>query len=299
MSKKRTALLGSLRVGSGFPVRVMAAINLSPESFYKGSVASSVRDVSKRAERAVEEGAEILDIGGMSTAPYLSTSEVSEELETERIRSAVPLVTGLGAQVSVDTVRASVAEVALRLGASAVNDVSGLKNDPRMASVVRDSGASLIVMAHSTRKGRGRPITQVRSALRETLSIASSSGVEAERVIVDPGIGFFRDRGAGRAFSPQDVMHWYEWDGQVIDGLSELWALGRPVCVGLSRKSFIGKILGLDDAEDRLIGSVAATAIAAIRGADLVRTHDVKETIQAVRVAEAITRRGPGPRRVA
>lgn len=294
---KRTAQFGPLKVGPGFPVRVVAAVNVSPESFYKGSVATTHRAIAERVAEAVEHGAEVIDIGAMSTAPYLKT-EVTEEIEKARIGAALRAIGRTEVTVSVDTVRAPVADFALKNGASVVNDVSGLKNDARMAGVVKDHGASLLSMAHSTKSSSSRPIIQVREALRETLRLAASAGIQEGRIVLDPGIGFFREEGAGRAYSPQELMPWHAWDTDVLAELSELEALGRPLCVGLSRKSFLGKILKLEDPEDRLSGSLAATAIAVANGADMVRTHDVKETVQAVRVAEAILRRGRSAGRV-
>ena len=289
---RRTAKLGPLQVGPGFPVRIMAAVNVSPESFYKGSVAIGPRDILASVTGALERGAEVIDIGAMSTAPYLE-SEVTEELERERIAEALRVVEGLEAVISVDTLRASVAELALKRGASIINDVSGLKNDEKMARVVKEHGASLLAMAHSSVGARARPMVQVRESLRRTLAIARRAGIQEESIVLDPGIGFFREEGAGRAYSPQGLMPWHEWDSVVLADLGELRVLGRPLCVGLSRKSFLGKILKLDDPGERLPGSIAATAMAVMNGADMIRTHDVKETVQAVRVVEAIMRRGP------
>lgn len=292
---KRTARLGSVLLGPGFPVRIMAAVNVSPESFYRGSVASTAREISALVRRAIEEGADIVDIGAMSTAPYLK-NEISEEVELARIRKALGLIAEIsGVTVSVDTLRASVADVALMSGASVVNDVSGLKNDAEMARVLKERGASLLAMAHSSRISKMGPITQVRQALSETLRIAERAGIDEQRIVLDPGIGFFREDGAGRAYSPQKLMPWHEWDCQVLADLRKLESLNRPLCLGLSRKSFLGKILNLGGPEDRLPGSLAATAIAVMNGAHMIRTHDVKETVQAVRIAEAVTKRRSRP----
>ncbi len=287
---KRTATLGSLRVGGDSPVRVMAAINVSPESFYKGSVVTLPKEIARRVKEAVRLGADIIDIGAMSTAPYLK-NEVPVEVEKDRVRSALRAVEGIDAVVSVDTMDASVADMALENGARVVNDVSGLKNDGEMASVVKSRGASLLAMAHSAGISSGRPIEQVSRALQATLRIAEHAGIPRNRVVLDPGIGFFRERGAGRAYSPQDSMSWAEWDVAVLAGLRSFDSLGSPLCVGLSRKSFIGEVLKLASPEQRLTGSIAATAVAVMNGADIIRTHDVLETIQCVRMVEAITGR--------
>jgi dihydropteroate synthase len=288
---KSVAKLGPVRVGSGFPVRIIAAINVSPESFYGGSVANTPEKISAMASKISTEGADILDIGAMSTAPYLK-NEISQEVESARIRSALRTVMETGhVTVSVDTLRASVADVALRNGASIINDVSGLKNDAGMARVIKDHGASLLAMAHSSKTSKVAPIARVRQALSETMRIAQREGIAEQHIVLDPGIGFFREEGAGRAYSPQKLMPWYEWDCHVLANLRKLETLRRPLCVGLSRKSFLGKILNLENPEERLPASLAATAVAVMNGANVVRTHDVRETVQAVRIVEAMTRR--------
>lgn len=289
------ALLGSLTVGEGLPVRLMAAINTSPESFYKGSVASTGKEIARRVRQAVEEGADLVDIGGASTAPYLEVA-VSAEVERGRVVAALrhALEAGGGRKTvfSVDTVRASVADAALRQGATVVNDVSGLKNDPQMPRVVRERGASLLAMAHSSHASKLAPIPLVDRALRETLRIAERAGMDPRGVVLDPGIGFFRSERASATSSQQSSMPWYEWDCEVLANLGRLRRLGRPIGVGLSRKSFLGKVLSLEMPEDRLAGSLAATALAVMNGASLIRTHDVRETLQAVRVVEAVRARG-------
>lgn len=283
-------------MGDGLPVRILAAINVSPESFYRGSIATSARDVSRSVTAAVGDGADAVDIGAMSTAPYLA-SEVSAEVERDRVTSALRAVAGSGVTVSVDTVRSSVAESALRNGATAVNDVSGLRGDPRMAAVVKDHGASLLAMAHSSRASWRSPVVRVRTDLQATLRIAAKAGIDEGKIVLDPGIGFYREEGTGAAYSPQKLMSWDRWDVEMIASLEELRVLGRPLSVGVSRKSFLGKILGLPDPDDRLTASVAATAIAVVNGASMIRSHDVAETLQAVRVAEAIRSRGRRPYR--
>lgn len=296
---KSIARLGSVSLGEGLPVRIMAAVNASPESFYKGSVAGTSAEVTAKVADAVKEGADLIDIGGASTAPYLR-GEVSEEVESRRVRAAVTAaLEALGRRkvpISVDTVRSSVAEAALRKGATVVNDVSGLKNDPRMCKVVKERGASLLAMAHSSVACEAPPIPTVLRCLRETLAIARKAGLDERLVVLDPGIGFFRSGPGSATASRQDVMPWHEWDCEVIAKLERLGRLGRPIGVGLSRKSFVGKILGLESPEERLAGSLAVTAIAVTNGVRLVRTHDVKETLQAVRVSEAVLAGGRGAR---
>jgi dihydropteroate synthase len=260
-------------------VALIGVLNVSPESFYTGSVHRDPDDLLRVAERMVEAGAAILDIGAMSTAPYLPT-QVSEDEEAERLASAVRLVsTKLAVPISADTTRSGPARAALEAGASIVNDVSGLTADPAMAPLVAARSAGLIVMARErSSEATGAPLEIVRALLDESLGIAARAGIVAERIVVDPGIGFFR----------RQRIPWHEWDLRVLAGLSVLSDLGRPICVGVSRKSFIGAILGQEDPEDRLPGSLAATALAVVNGAQAIRTHDVAETCQAVRVAEAL-----------
>jgi dihydropteroate synthase len=286
--------LGRVWVGDGFPVRIMAAINVSPESFYKGSVAEGAEEVEARVRTAIDEGADLIDIGGASTAPYLEAG-VSEEVERARavagVRAAVGAVGGRKTAISVDTVRATVADAALKEGASVVNDVSGLKGDPGMTKVVRERGASLLAMAHSAEGSRMRPISLVRRSLKQTLRIVEKAGIDARLVVLDPGIGFFRNEARNDTTSLQKLMPWYEWDCEVIANLAKLRSLGRPIGVGVSRKSFLAGALKVKSPEDRLPGSLAVTAIAVMNGAQLVRTHDVRETLQAVRAAEAVKAR--------
>lgn len=292
---RASARLGTVSVGDGSPARVMAAINASPESFYKGSVAVTREEVAERARRAVDEGADLIDIGGASTAPYLKVA-VPEEVETSRVVSAVgaavEAIGGARTPISVDTVRASVADAALRSGATVVNDVSGLKIDPQMPKVVRERGASLLAMAHSSSPSGLGPIPLVGRCLRETLKIAAKAGIEEGRVVLDPGIGFFRNDAGSVTSSVQTAMPWYEWDQEVLANLQALKRLGRPLGVGLSRKSFLGRVLGVESPEGRLAGSLAVTAVAVMNGANLVRTHDVGATVQAVRAVEAVRARG-------
>jgi dihydropteroate synthase len=280
------ASLAGLMLGDGREVAVMGALNLSPESFYAGSVTTSRDALLAAADEMVAHGAAILDVGAMSTAPYLDGA-IEPTREADRIGDAVQLLVGkLGVPVSADTSRAVPARAALQAGARVINDVRGLTADPGLARAVAEAGAGLIVMA-SERGGHeeAAPIDTVAELLAESLTLAAQAGIPGERIVVDPGIGFFRRRG----------VPWYEWDCRVLAALSELRALGRPVCVGVSRKSFIGALdTRATDPADRLPGSLAATAAAVLGGAHLIRTHDVAATVQAVRVAQAIARADEG-----
>ncbi|MGD0266314.1 MAG: dihydropteroate synthase [Candidatus Methylomirabilota bacterium] len=275
---KAYANLAGVEVGDGLPVRLVGAINVSPESFHQGSVATGEDSLRAKAEQMAAEGADMLDIGAMSTAPYLRT-EITEAEEAQRLTWAIGIVRKAAAvPISADTKRGRVALAALEAGADVLNDVSGLRHDPGMADVVARRAQGVILMASETDPKARDPIETVRGLLEESLRIVWKAGVPDHRVVLDPGIGFFR----------QTAIPWHAWDCEVLQRLAELRALGRPLLVGVSRKSFIGKILGQADPRDRLAGSLAATAIAVVNGAHLVRTHDVGATREAVRMAEAL-----------
>ena len=267
------------------PVAVVGAINVSPESFYAGSVVTESDRLLEVAESMARAGAVLLDVGAMSTAPYLAGT-ISEEEEAERLARAVALLSSkLDLPVSADTSRSVPARAALDAGARIINDVTGLTGDPRMAHAASRAGAGLILMASERgRQPQGRPVEIVAALLAESLAVARAAGIDVSSVVLDPGIGFFRNQ----------VIAWPEWDCLVLARLCELRSLGRPLCVGVSRKSFIGALTAESDPGRRLPGSLAATAAAVLGGAQLIRTHDVAETAQAVKVAEAIRRAEAG-----
>ena len=268
------AELGGIRVGDGRPVAIIGVLNLSPESFYDGSVIRGSSQALMQARRMLSDGADIIDVGGMSTAP--NVKPISSSLEKKRLLPVIKaLVKEINAPISVDTQRAAVAEAALGAGAKIVNDVSGLKADKEMAEVVARAGCSAILMAAKEKPGDANRIGNVRTVLQESLRICERHGIDARKIVIDPGIGF--GKGA-------------EWDLHILANLRLLAAIKRPICIAVSRKAFIGKILGLPNPKDRLLGSLAASAIAVQNGAAVVRTHDPKETAQVVRAAEAIRR---------
>jgi dihydropteroate synthase len=275
------ALLASVPIGDGAPVVVMGALNVSPESFYAGSVPPTLDALVATALTMVEAGASIIDVGARSTAPYRSADVTSDEERGRLGRAVEALAAKLPVPVSADTSRATVAEAALEAGARVVNDVSGFA-DPAMGRVVQSHGAGVILMAHPdvAPSPRPDPVPAVRAGLSAALERARQAKIADEQVVLDPGIGFFRD----------EALPWHEWDVRVLAGLEELHDLGRPLAVGVSRKSFIGALTGRGDPADRLAGSLAATAIAVINGAALIRTHDVGETKDAVLVAERVAR---------
>ena len=269
--------LAALPIGGDHPVRLMAAINVSPESFFAGSVHRDDGALRAAAQQAVEEGADLIDVGAKSTAPYLDTAIPIEE-EVRRMSRAVRVVVdAVRVPVSCDTTRATVAAAALANGARIINDVSGLRGDPAMADIAAQ-GEGLVLMASPDDGVAGQPLAQVRSLLVEGLARARRAGIATEEIVLDPGIGFFTKSGV-----PPTAFNC-----AVLTRLAELSDLGCPLLVGVSRKSFIGQLTGRADADDRLVGSLAATAIAVYNGAAIIRTHDVAATRDAVRVAEAI-----------
>jgi dihydropteroate synthase len=277
------ARLASVEIGGGAPVAVMGVLNVSPESFHSGSVYRDDDALLRAAVDMVDAGAALVDVGARSTAPYLPT-EVSEAEEIDRLTGAVRLLADkLPVPVSADTTRPAVARAALEAGARIVNDVSGL-SDLALAREVAARGASLIAMAAPGAGALlGAPLATVRARLERALATARTADIAVDRIVLDPGIGFFRDA----------AVPWHTWDVSVLAGLRTLLTLGRPLCVGVSRQTFVGALTGRADTADRLAGSLAATAAAVLGGADLIRAHDVRETVDAVRVAERIREASP------
>jgi dihydropteroate synthase len=291
--QKNVAKLGWVDVGDGYPTRIMAVLNLSPESFYKGSVA--VGDAVERALE-LEKHADILDVGAMSTAPYLETW-IPPEKELERIRAVLPeIIKNVKVPVSVDTYRPRVAEYALKIGASVINDVTGGKLYPEMCRIVADHGASVVLMAREKEPNRGlQPIDRVMNALKESIDHFEKCGVEPNKIVIDPGIGFpllpprdepYVVRGEYR--HGDENWPWWKWDLHILINLQRLKAIGKPILVGVSRKSFLRRVTGVERPEEVLPASVAAEAIAVLNGANVIRTHNPQETKQATRLAEAI-----------
>ena len=265
---------------------IMGILNVTPDSFSDGGQFSSREEALAHAENMIAEGADIIDVGGESTRPGAEPISVEEEIER-----VVPVIESLSQRfetpISVDTTKSEVARAALAAGASIVNDVSALRFDFYVADAVARAGAGLVLM-HS----RGTPATmhrlppvadvmeEVVSSLRASIHMAERRGVKRESIVIDPGIGF------GKSQS-QNL--------ELIARLDELIAAfpDYPVLIGTSRKSFIGRILADDSgtpapAAERLYGTLATVAIAVFKGAHIVRVHDVKPTLDAIRVADLI-----------
>jgi dihydropteroate synthase len=255
----------------------MGVVNVTPDSFSDGGMYLDSDAAIAHGLELAGQGAEILDVGGESTRP--GASEVDEDTERARTEPVVRALATAGHAVSIDTSKLAVAEAALDAGASIVNDVTALQISPEIAALCAERGVGLVLM-HM----RGDPRTMqadptyedvvedVKAFLAERLEVAVAAGVAKEKVWLDPGIGF------GKTL---------EHNLELLRRLGELRSLGRPLVVGTSRKSFIGKIDGSQVA-DRLGGSIASSVLAAAAGADVLRVHDVAETAQAAKVAGAI-----------
>ena len=255
----------------------MGVVNVTPDSFSDGGVNYDPDTAVASARRMVREGAAIVDVGGESTRPGSEGVALDEEL-----RRVVPVLEGLqGSPVSIDTSKAEVARRALELGAEMVNDVTALRGDPELAGVVADSGAYLCLM-HMLGEPRtmqrapryGDVVSEVAAFLEERLGMAVDAGIREELVCLDPGIGFGKT---------------VEDNFELVRRLDELTALGRPILIGLSRKSSLGKLLGDPSATT---GSTAASVGAAVaayeRGATILRVHDVREHVEALTAARAV-----------
>jgi len=278
--------LGSVRVGQNNPVRTMGILNSSPESFYRNSVKTTRQSIRHAVTRMEEEGADIIDVGGMSTAPYLKTA-VSERVESRRVTDAVKVIQNVSnLPISVDTCRSGVAKDAMDLGVDILNDISGLKHDPLMTDVLATYEPSVVLCAFSNSVSRGNPIAQAKRLLRESVTLAKRSGTNPENITVDPSIGFFRGSGQGMFFT-KITTDWFLRDQAIIRNLRRI-KQSYPLLVSVSNKSFVGRLLDIDSPPDRVSGSVAVEAICVLNGADVIRTHNVSETKQAVSAAERI-----------
>ena len=274
--------LARVRVGGSSPIRVMGIINTSPESFYKKSVFTDKKMIEKTAKLMEEDGADFIDVGGMSTAPYIQTL-ISEDKEIKRITNAINAIQKVSKlPVSIDTCRARVAEMALQLGAEIVNDVSGLKYDKNMVDVLEKHCPSIILCAFSNEPVKGNQVIQARKLINQSVALALRSGIPASQIIVDPAIGFFRKKAQGVLFTKIN-SDWLQRDMLILKNLKHI-KQEHPILVSISRKSFIGELLGETDPDKRLYGSLAAETFAALNGADIIRTHNVKATNDIVKI---------------
>jgi dihydropteroate synthase len=261
------------------PFTIMGVVNVTPDSFSDGGLYLDPEAAIAHGIELYDEGAAILDIGGESTRPGAEPVPVEEEL-----RRVIAVIAGLvearpAARLSIDTSKAAVAEAALDAGATLVNDVTALRGDPEMASVVAAAGAGccLMHMLGDPRTMQHDPryedvVADVKAFLEERIAYAVAAGVDERRILVDPGIGFGKT---------------VEHNLELLRRLDELVALGRPVVIGTSRKSFLGKLTGRSDPADRVPGTIATCVLALERGARIFRVHDVSVVHDALAVAAA------------
>lgn len=283
--------LGNVGVGGNNPVRIMGILNTSPESFYKKSIKTTKQQITNTIKQMEIDGADFIDVGGMSTAPYLSTS-VSEKIESHRILNAIKIIQNVSnLPISVDTCRANVAKSALEQGVEIINDISGLKYDEIIIDVISEYEPSLVLCAFdsSTVVGDAR---STKNLLKDSLKIAKLAGVPSDKIVLDPAIGFFRKSGKGSFFT-KIKSDWLERDLSIIQNLKSI-KQNYPILISVSNKSFIGKLLGKENASDRLFGSLAAEVVSVLNGADIIRTHNVAETNDAITIATKLSRRHKG-----
>lgn len=259
---------------------IMGVLNVTPDSFS----GDGVMDVSAAVARGFHmrvEGADIIDIGGESTRPGAEPVPLDEELR--RVIGVVEVLVGEGSVVSVDTMKSEVARRALRAGAAMINDVSALRGDPAMAAVVAAQGVPVVLM-HGYGVSKPPPsdtkqtdiVSQVLEFLRRRIEFAVASGIHRRRILIDPGFGFGKT---------------VQQNLEVLRRLRELRVLELPIVIGPSRKGTIGHILGGLPVQERLEGTAAAVAVAIVKGADVVRVHDVRAMTRVARMTDAIVRR--------
>ena len=251
---------------------VMGVLNITPDSFSDGGAFLAPRDAIAQARRMIAEGADIIDIGAESTRPY-GSSPISAEEEMRRLQPILAEVVALGTPVSIDSLKSAVVDWALTAGVAVANDVWGLQRDPEMAPVVARHGVPVVVMHNRDSADAGIDIMQdILAFFTRSLKIAEAAGIAGGQIVLDPGIGFGKTQEQSMA---------------VLARLDELRVFDLPLLVGASRKRFIDTVTP-SAPQERLGGSIAAHLVATQRGARIIRTHDVAETVQALRVAAAI-----------
>jgi len=280
---ERTWRCGDHALDLGRRTLVMGIVNVTPDSFSDGGMFDDAKDAAAHGVRLAEEGADLVDIGGESTRPGAEPVPASEER-----RRVLPVIEALHAArpdlpISIDTRHAAIASDALAAGACVVNDISGGSDDEMLPAVAK-AGAGVVLMHMRGEPGTMQDapmyddvVEEVHEYLRERVEAAIFAGVDADRLCVDPGIGFGKN-----------VDH----NLALLRSIGRFGDLDGAVMVGASRKRFVGALSGADDPRDRLEGSLAAAILAAASGADIVRVHDVLPTVRALRVADAITRGG-------
>ena len=284
--------LGNLVVGRKNEITIMGILNISPESFYKNSVKTTKSQISKSLLEMEENGANIIDIGGMSSAPYLKTI-VSEKIESERITKTIKIIQNLSnIPISVDTCRASVANDALELGVDVINDISGLKYDENMTKTIEKYNPSLILCSYSKKLVKGNSILETKKLLNQSIKIAQNAGISKEKIVVDPAIGFFFFFSDVKNKLPYTKINSdsTERDIEIIKNLKSLKTT-FPILISLSNKSFLGKLLGKEDPSDRNIGTAIAEMLSIINGASIIRTHDPRITSDVIKTTKSLAKK--------
>jgi dihydropteroate synthase len=255
---------------------VMGVLNVTPDSFSDGGQFAAPEPALAQARRMIAEGADIVDIGAESTRPY-GSEPISAEEELQRLQPVLPDVVALGIPVSIDSMKSAVVAWALDQGAAIANDVWGLQRDSGMAGLVAERGAPVIIMHNRDNADPAIDIMQdIADFFARSLDIAAKAGISPDKIVLDPGIGFGK--------TPEQSMI-------ALARLGELQSFGLPLLVGASRKRFISTVTP-SEPHQRLGGSIAAHLLAAQNGAQIIRAHDVAETVQALRVTAAIREQG-------
>ena len=278
MKLKGTTWIGGERFVWGRRTYIMGVVNVTPDSFSGDGVGRNVDAAVKLALNFQQWGADIVDVGGESTRPASIYSEARPTSAEEELQRVVPVVRALAGQldipVSVDTYKAHVAAEAIAAGAAMINDVWALSRDPEMPQVAAEAGVPVVLMHNQTHTRYADLVPDVIESLRRSTDAAVRAGVPLEKIILDPGMGFGKTA---------------EHNLEIMRRLAEFSALGRPILVGMSRKSTIGYVLDVPP-DDRVEGTAATVALSIANGADMVRVHDVREMVRVARMSDAIVR---------
>ena len=282
------AKIANISVGGENPVRIMGILNTSPESFYKKSINTSRTKIKNAVIQMENDGADFIDVGGMSTAPYLSTM-VSEKIESKRVLDAIKIIQNTtNLPISVDTCRSNVAKIALENDVEIINDISGLKYDKNMKNVISKFQPSLILCAYDSKTILGNSINSTKKLFKSSLKIAKDCQIPDKKIVLDPAIGFFRKTGKGKFFT-KIKTDWVDRDLSIIKNLNS-FKMKYPILISVSNKSLIGNLLQKENPSDRLFGSITAEAICVLNGANIIRTHNVMATRDAITIATKLSK---------
>lgn len=256
---------------------IMGILNLTPDSFSDGGRFNTLEPALDRVRQMVAEGAAMVDIGGESTRP--GYTPISSQAEIDRI---LPVIKAIRQEfpdlvLSVDTFKAKTLAAALEAGVDILNDIWGLKADPDMAKLAKEARIPVILMHNNKSNQYGQVMAEVLQQTQASLDLAEAAGIDQDKIILDPGIGFAKD---------------YEKDLMVLNHLEDFTKWGLPVLLGTSRKRFVGTATGVSQADQRTVGTAATTAVGVMKGASIFRVHDIKENYQAMRMALAIKTEG-------